>query len=132
MRSALNAVYLIVYVSVTLVQYAHPPAVPQFPYLYIWAICPLLYPIWFKLARKRTGFWVGLLSLLLISVVAQAIEAIVYLVKTNGFQKHDTGTVLFLCFYLVGPLAATALWFPIGYLVSWLLPRRIQSPSGIL
>jgi hypothetical protein len=132
MRSALNAIYLIVYVAVTLIQYAHPPAVPQFPYVYIWVICPLLYPIWFKFAHKQVGFWAGLSTLLLISVIAQVIEAFVYLVKTNGFQKHDTGTVLFLCFYLIGPLVTTALWYPIGYVVSWLLSRRNGSSSSAL
>ena len=124
MRNAVNVVYLAVYVCVSLLQYAHPPTVSQFPYAYVWAIASLSYPFCLALTHSRTGFWRGLLTILLISVTAQAVEAVVYLLRTKGFQHGDTDTVVWLGFYLIGPLVSAAVWFPIGYLASWLLFRR--------
>jgi hypothetical protein len=124
MRTVVNLAYLVAFVCVTLIQYAHPPAVNQFPYTYVWAIASFAYPFCLVLADTRTGFWKGLLTILLISVVAQAFEAVVYLLRTKGFQHHDSDTVVLLAFYLIGPLATAAVWYPIGYLASWLVFRR--------
>lgn len=124
MLNLVHLVYLAVYIAASLIQYAHPPTVSQLPYAYLWAIAAFSYPLCLALMHTRTGFWKGLLTILLISVIAQAVEAVVYLLRTNGFQHGDTDTVLWLGFYLIGPLASAAVWFPIGYLASWFLFRR--------
>jgi hypothetical protein len=81
MRNAVNLVYLAVYICVTLIQYAHLPTVNQLPYAYVWAIASLSYPLWLALTHTRAGFWKGLLAILLLSVIAQAVEAVVYLLE---------------------------------------------------
>jgi hypothetical protein len=124
MRNAVNLVYLAAYICVTLVQYAHSPSVSQHPYAYVWAVASFSYPFCLTLTHSRTSFWKGLLTILLISVIAQAVEVVVYLLKTNGFRHSDTDSVVLLGFYLIGPLASAAISYPIGYLASWLLLRR--------
>ncbi len=117
-------VYFCIYVSATLIQYAHPPAVSQYPYAFVWPAVALSYPFCLALVHKRKRFWRGLLTILLLLVFAQALEAVVYLLRTNGFQHRDTDTVVILGFYLIGPLVSTAIWFSIGYFITWLLLRR--------
>jgi hypothetical protein len=124
MRNAVNLIFLAAYICVTLIQYAHPPAISQSPYDYMWAVAALLYPLCLALTHAQTGFWKGLLTILVISVIAQAIETVVYLLKTGGFRHGDTDTVVWMGFYLIGPLVSAAVFFPIGYLASWLLLRR--------
>ena len=106
MPKTINLVYLVVYVCVSLIQYAHLPTVNQFPYAYLWAIAPFLYPFCHALARSRIGFGKGLLMILLISIIAQVFEIMAYLLKTGGFQHRDSDTVVLLGFYLIGPLGA--------------------------
>jgi hypothetical protein len=124
MRNTVNLVYLAVYVCATSIQYAHPPTVHQFPYTYVWAIAPLSYPLCLALTHSQTGFWKGLLTILLIPVIAQAVEATVYLVETKEIQYGDTDTVILLGFYLLEPIACVAVCYPVGYLATWLLLRR--------
>jgi hypothetical protein len=64
------------------------------------------------------------MTVLLFSIIAQAVEAVVYLLRTNGFQHRDSDTVVLLGFYLIGPLLSATLFFPIGYLATRLLLRR--------
>jgi hypothetical protein len=130
MRNAVNLVYLAAYICLTLVQYAHPPAVNQLPYAYVWAIASFSYPFFLALTQRRAGFWRGLLTIFLISVIAQAVEAVVYLLRTRGFQNGDTDAIVRLGFYLIGPLGTAAVWFPIGYLASWLLFRQRLNLGG--
>jgi len=118
MRNGVNLVFLAVYVCGTLLQYAHPPTVTEFPYTWVWLIAPFLYPFCLALTHTRTGFWKGFLTVVLFSVIAQAVEAVLYLFRTNGFQHRDSDTVVLLAFYLIGPLLSGAVSFPIGYLAS--------------
>jgi hypothetical protein len=124
MFSKLSVAYLVAYICVTFIQYAHPPVVSQHPYIYLWAIASFSYPFSLAFTRTGTGFWKGLLMILLIPVIAQAFECVMYLWRTNGFQHGDTETVLFFGFYLIGPLSAAVVCYPIGYLASWLLLQR--------
>jgi len=124
MYSKVSIVYLAAYICISLIQYAHPPVVNQYPYVYMWAIAPFLYPFCLSLAHIETCFWKGLLTILLIPVMAQTLECALYLFKTNGFQSHDFETVFWFSFYLIGPLCSAIIWYPIGYLAMWLLARR--------
>ena len=130
MGYAVNLVCLCIYVAATLIQYAHPPTVRQYPYEFVWPIVALSYPFCLALVHKRTRFWRGLLTIMLFPVFAQALEAVIYLLRTNGFQSRDTDTVVILGFYLIGSLVSTAIWFPIGYFITWLLFRRALGTSN--
>ena len=131
MINAVNLLYLAVYVVVTLVQYAHLPAVRQFPYAYVWVAAAFSYPLCMALVRKRTGFGQDLIAILCFPVLAQALEAVIYLGRTHAFQHRQAGALVILGVYLIAPLAYTALWFPIGYLVSWsILRRRVRTSAA--
>jgi len=130
MRNALNLVYLAVYVGVTLIQYAHPLTVNQFPFVYLWAIGALSYPLFVGLTHSHSGFWKGLLTILLISVAAQAVEAAVYLIRTKEYLYRDTDTVVLLGVYLMVPVAVATTCYPVGYLLSWLWFRRKIGSAG--
>jgi hypothetical protein len=127
MRSWVNLVYLVTYICMALIQYAHLPAVPQHPYVYVWAIAPLAYTFLLGITGTRAGFWRGLLLIVMFPVAAQLIECVVYLLRTSGFQHRDSDTVVLLGFYLIGPVGAAILWYPLGFLASWLLVRRFPS-----
>ena len=124
MITAVNLVYLAVYISVTLIQYAHPPVVRQFPYAYVWAFTALSYPLCLALLRKGTRFLKGLLTILLLPVIAQAVEVVIYLVRANEFHYGVTATLVILGLYLIGTLIYTAIWFPIGYFLVWFIFQR--------
>ncbi len=115
MRNALNFAYLAVYVGVTLIQYAHPPTVNQFPFAYLWALGALSYPFFISSTHSHMGFWKGLLTILLISVIAQAVEAAVYLIRTKEFLYRDTDTVVLLGVYLIVPVTVAVACYPIGF-----------------
>ena len=112
MRSWANLVYLVTYICMALIQYAHLPAVPQHPYVYVWAIAPLAYTFLLGITGTRAGFWKGLLLIVMFPVVAQLIECVVYLLRTSGFQHRDSDTVVLLGFYLIGPVGAAILGTP--------------------
>ncbi len=124
MRNVINLAYLGLYVCATLIQYAHPPAVSQIPYAFVWAIAAFTYPLVLAFGVSGAGFWKGMLTILFIPVIAQALECFLYLWRTDGFQHGDSDTVVFLAFYLIAPLTAPIIWYPLGYLVSRLVVRK--------
>lgn len=117
-----SLIYLVAYVAVMLVRFADPTtSVHRFPYEYVWGVGGILYPLCLRVMRTGWQFWRGLLMILLISVIAQAVEIVVYLIRTRSYRYGDTDTIVLGGFYLIEPLASAILWYPIGYLVSWLL-----------
>jgi hypothetical protein len=127
MRSWVNLGYLTMYVCLALIQFSHPPVVDHYPYVYIWVIAALSYPFCLGFTGQKTGFWKGLLIIVAIPALAQLIECVVYLLRTNGFRNYDYDSVVLFGFYLIGPLGASILWYPLGYLAYWLLARQFPA-----
>jgi hypothetical protein len=115
------------YVCLASVQFAHPPTVNQYPFVYVWAIAAFMYPFCLGFIGAPSAFWKGLLMILTIPAIAQLVECIVYLLRTNGFKNYDYDSVVLFGFYLIGPLGASVFWYPLGYLASWLLGRRFPA-----
>ena len=126
-RYKLLAAYLVTYVCISLLQYAHPPNVNQYPYVYLWAFGAFLFPFCLSLSRCRTHFLSDFFALLLVSVVAQAFACTVYLLRTNGFQHRDYETAYWFGFYSIGPIVCAAVWYPIGFVVGYLFTRKASS-----
>lgn len=124
MIKTVQLLYLALYVSATLIQYAHLPAVRQLPYAYVWAFAALSYPLCLALMRKGTGFWKALSTIVLFAVLAQALEAVIYLVRAGGHPHGVFYLFLILGLYFIATLVYTAIWFPIGYFVAWFVLRR--------
>lgn len=116
-----------------LIQFADPPtSIDKFPYAYLWAAGAVLYPLCLRRTNERGGFWTGLVTVLLISVLAQAVEVAVYLIRTGGYRYGDTDTVVWAGFYLIGPLTIATIWYPLGYLASRLFVNRKPSNGALL
>ncbi len=128
MRNAVNLAYLIVYFCVFLIEDTLAPTFNRPAYVYAWAVGPLLYPFCLALGHVPTefwkGFWRSLLTIIFITAVAYVLGAAVYLLRTEGFQVPESITIVQLGFHLIGPLVSAVVWYPIGYLASWLLLHR--------
>jgi hypothetical protein len=90
--------------------------------------------------KPKTGFWTGALQLLLILAAALLCMFAAYLLSYCYFQYRRLGnefrlrdalgwtfdeSLSFFLYLDVMPAAITvAIWYPIGYLASWLVIRR--------
>jgi hypothetical protein len=65
----------------------------------------------------------GLLTIGAFPIIAYAIEVCWYELATGEFRHRDIETVVIISFYLLAPLAAAAIWYPIGFLLSRVIRR---------
>lgn len=129
MWSKVNLIYLGVCICASFIEYAHLPS-HSTAYTYVWTVASFSYPIWLSLTRSKHGFWRGLLTLLLIFAISHVVEGLLVLSRGIGIQgilHPDSETVVLFGFRFVEPFGNAIIWYPLGFLASWLLGRRFPA-----
>lgn len=126
MLNKINLIYLVLCVCAAAVEHTLLKS-PSVAYTYVWTAICISYPFSIVIAQSSVKFWKGFLSLLVILAISQGLELAVILTREGGFQgllHPDWETVIFFGFYSIEPLGNWIIWYPIGYLLVWLLFRR--------
>jgi hypothetical protein len=125
-----NLVYLAAYLFVTLILYIPPIAGTN---LWNWnlyvCICgagAFSYSYFVVSRHRRTGFWKGFGTILLICVIAQVVEDVVYAIALIRTPYIDIVALYFAGIILVASLAAVIVCYPIGYAAFWSRYRRTR------
>lgn len=124
-----NLIYLAACTCASFIEYAHLPSHSR-AYTYVWTIASFFYPILLSIFHSKRGFWRDLLTILLVFAISHLVEGLVVLswgVGFKGILHPDSETLAIFGFLFIEPLGNAIIWYPLGFLVSWLLARRFPS-----